>query len=82
MPCHFCQRPSELFTSPPLCERHIELVLVRANLARTGINFNAKSAARELLRLARQNGSPIVCRPSELPELVGQMLTEDFTPVS
>ena len=79
MPCHFCSRPAELFTQPPLCERHIEMVMLRANMERSGIAFTPKHAARELLRLAR-NGGAVVTRPAELPELISQMCREDYAP--
>ena len=79
MSCHFCPRPAELFTQPPLCERHIELVMLRANMQRSGIAFTPEHAARELLRLC-QGGATVVTRPSELPELINQMCREDYAP--
>jgi hypothetical protein len=71
-PCHFCSRISELFTDPPLCERHIELAMVRSNLERAGTAFTAQTAAQELLRITR-DGHSVVTRPHEVLELIGQM---------
>lgn len=80
--CNFCPLPdfTNGWTNPPMCEAHLELALIRARLTRAGRRFTLSNVQWAYQEEAKE-GFRWTFTIDRIPELMNQMLCEDFRPV-
>ena len=72
--CKFCNKPATGFTSPPMCEAHLDLTILCEFLARNSKPVTPQMV-KETYRFAIENGGRLVISEND----IDQMMQGEFT---
>lgn len=71
--CSRCDRPASPYTTPPLCDLHLDLVLLLAHMQKKDVPITLHNAC-QFLQAAVARGGEWTLTPAELPGLFNDLL--------
>jgi len=67
--CTYCDTPALINTAPPLCDRHLDFVIVCEYMASKNIPLNARNISKRIKKCLELGGT-LSITPEQVPGLI------------